>query len=361
MAEVRNAVTVPSLPVEGPSAWGSSTFADEARLRKVLPAAACEELVQAVRRHRGVPFTSVAVDTLALPVTTQVMQEVSRELWDGHGLLILAGLPIDGLSVPDCELLYWILGSKMGKPVSQSAAGEHIAHVRDRTRPGEKQAARGYTSRRELPLHTDNGDYMGLFCIRAAKSGGMSLGASIPAVFNTMLRRRPDLLEPLFRGFPYHRKGEQQPGQPDVTEHDVAVLGHVDGRLAGRYVRSSISVAYDALDRQWDDRDKEALDLFDDICWDEDHLIRFSLNPGEIYWANNWTTLHSRTEFEDHEDPERSRLILRIWIQRENPRSQVPLSLRNWENPSGDLGIDPKPGGKPAGAEYLREFKQRTL
>jgi hypothetical protein len=47
-------------------------------------------------------------------------------------------------------------------------------------------------------------------------------------------------------------------------------------------------------------------------------------------------------------------------LQRE-PRTPVPPHMCNYQTPSGDLGIDGKPGGKPAGAEYLTHFKQRPI
>ena len=348
-------------PVTGPSAWTTSSLQTLDCQRIPTPPDVVDELVAAIGKLAGRSFEDVRAKEVALPMTAALMAKVRDELWDGHGFVIMTGLPVDRISIEQCEMCYWLLGIQMGKPVSQSAAGERIAHVKDRSKPGQLQAARGYTSRRELPLHTDQGDYMGLFCINAAKSGGLSLASSVHAIYNTMLQRRPDLLEPLFRGFPYHRKNEQPNDQPAITPYDVPILGYVDDRLAGRYVRASMTVAYDAMGREWAPLDKEALDYFDEVGWDDDHLIRFHLTRGEIYWANNWTTLHSRTEFEDHEEPEKKRLFLRIWLQRENPRSRVPANMCNWQNKSGDLGIDGKPGGKPADAEFLRTFKQRAL
>ena len=84
-----------------------------------------------------------------------------------------------------------------------------------------------------------------------------------------------------------------------------------------------MNTAYQALGIEWDPLDTKALDAFDDISWDDDHLIKFMMEPGDLYLACNWTTLHSRTEFVDHEEPEDKRLVLRIWLQRE-PRTPVP-------------------------------------
>ncbi len=352
---------VPTDAIVGPSAWTARTFDSDREFTVEMPPPVAAELRSAALAWAGAELTQLKLENFALSATRTLMDEVREELRDGRGFLIVRGVPIEGLSLEQINVVYWLLGLYLGKQVSQSAAGERIAQVTDRTRPGDAQAARGYTSRRELPLHTDGGDYMGLLCVRAAKRGGLSLASSVHAIFNTILSRRPHLLPSLFRGHPYHRKGEQPDDQPAVTPHDVAVLGFVDDRLGARYVRSSMTVACEALGRQWDPLDKEALDCFDDVSWDSEHLIQFMLKPGDLYLANNWLTLHSRTEFEDHERPEDKRLFLRMWCQRENPRSRVPHSMCVWENPSGDLGIDGKPGGRPAGPEYLKTFKQRAL
>ena len=38
------------------------------------------------------------------------------------------------------------------------------------------------------------------------------------------------------------------------------------------------------------------------------------LEPGDMQILNNHVTLHSRTDFEDHEDPARKRLLFRLWL-----------------------------------------------
>ena len=35
---------------------------------------------------------------------------------------------------------------------------------------------------------------------------------------------------------------------------------------------------------------------------------------GDIQWLKNATILHARTEFEDHDEPERKRHLLRLWL-----------------------------------------------
>lgn len=348
-------------PMHGPALWGAASFKSKADFSRRMPQALVDELRRFAARWKadGRALTDITLEEDGTPALKAFMSEVRGELWDGRGLLVLQGLPVQDVSIEEVEAYYWLLSLHLGKPVSQSAAGERIARVQDRARPGESSGSRGYTSRRQLPLHTDNGDYMGLLCIRAAKSGGLSLAVSVPTVYNQLRESAPASLDRLFRGFPFHRRQEQQDGEPVVTPYDVPVLGWAGRRICSLYVRPSIELAYRELGREMNAKDVEALDAFDDACWSDRNLVQFMLEPGDIYYANNLSTLHSRTEFEDFDDDERRRLSLRIWLQQE-PRTPIPITQVVYRNPSLDLGIDEKAGGKPASADYLVEFKRKT-
>ena len=39
-----------------------------------------------------------------------------------------------------------------------------------------------------------------------------------------------------------------------------------------------------------------------------------ALEPGDMQFICNYTTLHSRTAYEDHPEPERRRYLLRLWL-----------------------------------------------
>ncbi len=347
--------------ITGPSVWSAHSFKSKADFTTSAPDEMVRDLKEIVASGAfdGLALTDITLERFGRPSLQAFMDGVSRELWDGRGLLIVRGLPVDGLSVEQIEAYYWLLSLYMGKPVPQSAAGERLGRVQDRSKPGVSAGSRGYTTRRQLPLHTDVGDLMGLLNVRVSKEGGMSLAVSVTTVYNAMARQRPDLLEILFRGFPFHRRNEQQPGAELVTPYDVPVLGWAGDRLTTFYVRPSVELAFKELGRDMHPKEIEALDLFDDLCWSDDHLVKFQMEPGEIYFANNLSTLHGRTEFVDHEEEEKKRLSLRIWLQRD-PRTPIPPTQIVFQNPSGDLGVDAKPGGTPAGEEFLVEFKRQV-
>ncbi len=92
---------------------------------------------------------------------------------------------------------------------------------------------------------------------------------------------------------------------------------------------------------------RQALDLVDQLCADPAFHARFRQEAGDILFANNFVTLHSRSQFEDHPDPALRRLILRIWLSVPNSRRLPPeLAGTFGATEPGALrgGIHPPPG-----------------
>ena len=58
----------------------------------------------------------------------------------------------------------------------------------------------------------------------------------------------------------------------------------------------------------------EALDLLDQLCNDPDMHLEFTMQTGDILLGNNYATLHSRTSYQDHDDPALRRHLLRVWL-----------------------------------------------
>jgi hypothetical protein len=57
-----------------------------------------------------------------------------------------------------------------------------------------------------------------------------------------------------------------------------------------------------------------ALKAFDEVLRRPDLMYQMWLQPGDIQLLNSHVTLHSRTEFEDHDDPTRKRTLFRLWL-----------------------------------------------
>ena len=50
--------------------------------------------------------------------------------------------------------------------------------------------------------------------------------------------------------------------------------------------------------------------------------------PGDILFLNNYTALHTRTAFEDWPEPERRRVLWRLWLRIPDFRPATPYSAQ---------------------------------
>ncbi len=172
-----------------------------------------------------------------------------------------------------------------------------------------------------LPFHTDGCDLVGLLCLRQARSGGLSSIVSAITIHNEILRRQPASLAPLYRGFHYIRREAALTDQP-VTPHRVPVFGARDGLVSCRLIRNQINAAA-SIGTPLDAEELAALDLFDSLAANPAIHLDMELQAGDMQLCNNYTVLHSRTEFDDFPEPERRRHMIRLWL---TMRERRPLA-----------------------------------
>jgi hypothetical protein len=311
--------------------------------------AALEDVLLKVGRA-GVPLGRILLEHCRHPALDRDLERVFDEIQDGRGIVIVRGIPVEAHSVDEIATLFWAIGTHFGRGVSQSALGDVLGLVRDETPPNEPESARGYLSRRELSLHVDLAQIVGLMCVRQARGGGYSQYASGLAVHNEILATRPDLMPILYRGFPYHRRGEEAPTTAPITPYDVPVFSNVDGHISVFMVREIINAAFRELGWDFTPEEIDAIDTFRATA----QRLQFEtrLESGEASFLNNYTVMHARSEFDDWEEPEKKRLMLRLWLDVERKARPVVKQIHIYENVAGRSGIDPQVGRLPAVAQY---------
>jgi alpha-ketoglutarate-dependent taurine dioxygenase len=60
--------------------------------------------------------------------------------------------------------------------------------------------------------------------------------------------------------------------------------------------------------------ERDLLDVYEEIAASPELYLDMQLAPGDIQWLSNHSILHARTAYEDHEEPERKRYLLRLWL-----------------------------------------------
>ena len=242
-----------------------------------------------------------------------VIAAALRQVRDGTGFAILRGMPRDGLTADEFERLTWVIGLHAGVARPQGKASPFMTAVRDAGTVYRTGKGRGYSSNADLDFHTDSADIVLLTCYNVAKSGGMSMVSSSVTAHEVMQAERPDLAELLHEPFHFSRQQEQAPDE--APSYPNPVYDYRDGLLFSKWNRNRLRSAQaiegvPALSpAQFD-----ALDLLDDVLRRPSVMHTMYLQPGDMQILNNHVTLHSRTEFEDHEDPALKRCLFRLWL-----------------------------------------------
>ena len=262
-----------------------------------------QEIVSALNttKSAGATLANLSRETFPLPHFSARIDVMLNELEDGLGLYLLRGFPALDYSKDDLRLIYWGIGLYCGQSVSQSKRGDVLGDVRDIGTPADGPEFRGYTSSGELTYHSDAADVTALFCLRAAKQGGLSRIVSLPAIHNEIFRTQPDLLEVLYQPYHWGRQGNELPGQSPYYTQPIFSIHQ--GKFAGRYTRTHIRTAEMSDDLpKLSDQQSEALNLIDAICERPEYHLTMMFEPGDIQFLNNHLTLHTRTAFTDWED-----------------------------------------------------------
>jgi hypothetical protein len=306
-------MTAPTMTeVTGPSVWKSGDFGAVRSWVRPLTQAMIAEIEAAVRavKAKGIPFHAIARTDFPLAETAALLAATHDDLNAGCGFAVIGGFPVDRFSYADSLLAYGGLASHLGRVVVQNYQGDRAVDVIDKGVPYD-HTSRGYSSNKLLPFHTDGADYAGLLCLGEAAEGGRSLIASAAAVYNEILRTRPDYLETLVRGFYHHRRGQHAAGENPLSAERVPVFSFRDGLLHCCYNRNPVEWAQKEGARL-EARDFAALDCLDALCARPDFQLSMEMRKGDLQFINNYLILHSRTEYRD--DAAHRRHLVRLWL-----------------------------------------------
>lgn len=238
------------------------------------------------------------------------------EIENGYGFIVIRGLSTEKYNEQDLTDLYYGLGLYFGLPVTQNARGDYIGYVEN---VGDKnnKSTRVYETNAYLPYHTDLSDVVGLICIRKAKEGGLSSLVSAATVYNKILQHYPEYLS-----YYYHPAFCDHLGDENPTL--TPIFSYYDQKLSCRYMRAYIELGHERSGMPLSQVQKEALDIFDQFIQDPELRLDMMLEPGDMQFCNNYSVMHSRTGFEDYDELEKRRKLLRLWLKMPNARILSP-------------------------------------
>ncbi len=304
-------------PLHIPAAWTGRDLAAREDWRATLTDEEVAELGRglAAARNTGKALGELTKADFPLPMLREKVDRWRAELSEGRGFQVLRGVPVERWSESDSEIFFWCLGQHLGVPGAQNPQRELLGHVRD---TGESPAeVRHYRTRVNINFHCDAADVVGLLCLKKAQRGGTSRIVSSVAVYNELLRQRPDLVDRLYEPFMMDTKGEggvrYLPVRPCCFDAgSLRTFYHTD------YFRSAVGRDGEPLLTQ---EDRELLDLYNAIADSPGMSLAMELEPGDVQLLSNHSVMHARTDYEDHSEPARKRHLLRLWISLPASRS----------------------------------------
>lgn len=304
-------------PVAHPSAWTGPVIAKQASswIHR-FSESELSELHAAVGsvRAASIPLESITRETFALPTLGGTLERLLAEVQDGRGFVLLRGMNDPRFDREALAIAYWGIGTHLGEPATQNADHHLLGHVRDQGREfGKAIDARGYHSNARLEFHVDGAEIIGLLCLHPARSGGKSSLVSAVTIYNEVLRRCPEHMPTLLRGYRYIKREAAFTAEP-VSPHRLPVFGRAADAVSCRFVRTKIEDACKLTGEPLSAAERAALDAFEEIARDPAIRLDMDFQVGDVQLINNYVVLHARTEFEDFPEPERKRHLLRLWL-----------------------------------------------
>jgi hypothetical protein len=305
-------------PVDHPSAWRGRDLAKDRSWVVQLSPNQAAELEQAAGRAiaSGKPMVALLRGDFRLHESEALLEDVRRRVVDGLGFVLLRGLPVQGRSREVIRMLYWALGTRLGHAVTQNLQGDLVAEITDRGLDVNNLDVKPSQTNAEQRPHTDPADIVGLLCINAAQSGGLSRIASTMALYNAVLENHPEYLEWLYRGFHHNLRGDASEAAPfGCTPKPIPVYRYYGGTLSCVFNASTIKEAQRRMGERVPESEMRAIDYMVDLARSDEYRLDMEFAPGDLQVLNNYTVMHWRTGFQDWPQPERRRLLYRLWLK----------------------------------------------
>jgi len=260
------------------------------------------------------------LDKSNLPELKNEINELKiTKILHGVGLVIIDGKCFTDFSDEEVIEIYRNICKTLGTLLTQNIKNEELVKVQYEKK-SMQHGGRYHQSKEGGSFHTDSPhweqvpDFVGLYCINPAKRGGESKFVSVYSVHNKMLKEHKHFLEMLYEQFHFDkRRGEYEPDKPLTSIKPI--FAYDGNQLKCRYIRDYLNDGHKIQNIPLSKEQIEALDIFDKIIHDENLAITYGLQQNDMVFFNNDRVMHGRTSFEDFEDEEKKRLMIRTWIK----------------------------------------------
>ena len=339
---------------EKPRAWLPKELGQDSSWIHHLSREATLEIEEALQHAKATEKSWLQMTANDFPLKRHAKEAIDRAFavtQTAYGMCLLKGFPVDRWSAEDARLANWGIGLNVGVARTQNRASQVMNDVRDEGGNYKVKNGRGYNTNAGLDFHVDSCDVVALMCLQTAKSGGTSKVTSSMAVVEEIKRLQPHLIPVMQQPFYYSYQGTNDASQPPF--YKCPILGDDPEFFSLRANRKNVTAAqrdFPEVPRLTPDQ-IELLDLLDELLPDDKFCYSMELDRGDLQLLNNYVVIHSRTNFEDHDEPERKRHLLRLWLSIPQGQRLPPL----WKEYFGDVEAGSVRGGV-RGSQITDEF-----
>ena len=250
---------------------------------------------------------------------TQIQHIKQAILIQGCGFCVINGTNFTAFDKHELSNIHILISKIFGELLIQNKQGEQTVEVKDLGKT-LSTGGRYHHTKEGGSYHTDGchifenpPDYVGLLCLNPAKNGGVSKFISAYTIHNK-LQEDKNLLRILYEKFYMDKRNENQ--ADEIPTQFVPIFTYNNGKLNCRCCqRELIDSGHEKMNKPLTEYQKNALDNLDELLANENLAVSYLLKKGDMMYSNNKWLIHDRTDFEDSDDENLKRALLRTWIR----------------------------------------------
>ncbi len=253
------------------------------------------------------------------PILTNQIKTFKHDiLINGCGFFVINGSKFSEFSHDEMSSMLKIISKIIGELLEQNKDHEKVVKIKDLGKT-MSEGSRYHHTKEGGSYHTDGchiyhnfPHYVGLVCINPAKSGGESKFASSYTLHNQLLEEK-NLLKILYEKFHIDKRNENEINE-SPTQYEP-IFQYENNNLVFRYQRELIEAGHKKMNQSLTSIQKDALDALDRALANENFAVAYLMNPYDMMFSSNKWLIHDRNGFEDFDEENKKRMLLRTWIR----------------------------------------------
>jgi len=293
-------------------AWTSSLEKQSDKFFITLSKNALSEL-----EHKKNSLETCEIDNFPI-LKKEILELKNQCLINGNGFFIINGSSFYNFDDVNIKEIFRIISTCLGKLYIQNIKQEKFVIITDegksmKTGGRYHQTKEGGSFHTDSPQWSDVPDFIGLICLRPAKIGGVSKFVSANTIHNELLKLDSTFLKTLYEKFHFDKRSEYKENESPTTFEPI--FQYENQKLKFRYLRNYIDDGQKIANLPLSKQQNNILDELDKIIHKEKFSLNYDLKKYDMTFFNNHRIVHGRTSFEDFDEHEKKRYMIRVWIK----------------------------------------------